>query len=176
MWLSEIWVWICVLFQSNISGGSRIFPRGGRQLPKVLLFFNFLPKTAWKWKNLDPRGGARVPGAPPLDPPMNMMFVIWNLKFSDEQFHVRNYNVINGNIYGHICTHILCKGFLRVQWPLTYIWPYISTKFLITKPPDQKIIRFYPSLIRSSCHSPYINIACWRNIIGDHYHSIYLLQ
>ena len=28
------------------SGGSRIFPRGGRQLPKVLLFFNFLPKTA----------------------------------------------------------------------------------------------------------------------------------
>ena len=41
------------------------FPQGGRQLPKVLLFFNFLPKTAWKWKNLDPRGGgARVPGAP----------------------------------------------------------------------------------------------------------------
>ena len=45
------------------SGRSRIFP-GGRQLPKVLLFFNFLPKTAWKWKNLDPQGG-RVPGAPP---------------------------------------------------------------------------------------------------------------
>ena len=41
------------------------FPQGGRQLPKVLLFFNFLPKTAWKWKNLDPQGGARVPGAPP---------------------------------------------------------------------------------------------------------------
>ena len=40
------------------------FPRGGRQLPKVLLFFNFLPKTAWKWKNLDPRGGAR-PWRPP---------------------------------------------------------------------------------------------------------------
>ena len=45
------------------SGGSRIFPRGVRQLPKLLLFFKFLPKTAWKWKNLDPRG-ARVPGAP----------------------------------------------------------------------------------------------------------------
>ena len=41
------------------------FSPGGRQLPKVLLFFNFLPKTAWKWKNLDPQGGARVPGAPP---------------------------------------------------------------------------------------------------------------
>ena len=28
------------------SGGSRIFPRGVRQLPKLLLFFKFLPKTA----------------------------------------------------------------------------------------------------------------------------------
>ena len=50
------------------SGGSRIFPRGVRQLPKLLLFFKFLPKTAWKWKNLDPQGGASL--APPLDPPM----------------------------------------------------------------------------------------------------------
>ena len=41
------------------SGGSRIFPRGVRQLPKVLLFFKYLTKTAWKWKNLAP-----------LDPPM----------------------------------------------------------------------------------------------------------
>ena len=47
------------------SGGSRIFPGGGRQLPKVLLFFNFFPKTAWKWKNLDPQRG-RASLAPPL--------------------------------------------------------------------------------------------------------------
>ena len=53
---------------SICSGGSRIFPRGVCQLPKLLLFFKFLSKTAWKWKNLDP-GGGRVPGAP-LDPPM----------------------------------------------------------------------------------------------------------
>ena len=52
-------------WNTTLSGGSRIFPRGGRQLPKVLLFLNFLPKTAWKWKNLDPPGGVRVPGAPP---------------------------------------------------------------------------------------------------------------
>ena len=32
----------CILF----SGGSRIFPRGVRQLPKLQLFFRFLPKTA----------------------------------------------------------------------------------------------------------------------------------
>ena len=44
-------------------------PGGGRQLPKVLLFFNFFPKTAWKWKNLDPQGG-RASLAPPLDLPM----------------------------------------------------------------------------------------------------------
>ena len=52
-------------FSNVSSGGSRIFPRGVRQLPKLLLFFEFLLKTAWKWKNLDPQGGARVPGAPP---------------------------------------------------------------------------------------------------------------
>ena len=36
------------------------FPQGVRQLPKLILFFKLLTKTAWKWKNLDPRGeGAR---------------------------------------------------------------------------------------------------------------------
>ena len=50
----------CDIYQWRIQD----FPRGGRQLPKVLLFFNFLPKTAWKWKNLDPGGGAR-PWRPP---------------------------------------------------------------------------------------------------------------
>ena len=33
------------------------FSRGRRrQLPKWDYFENILPKTAWKWKNLDPRG------------------------------------------------------------------------------------------------------------------------
>ena len=48
----------------NIQWRIQDFPQGGRQLPNVLLFFNFLPKTAWKWKNLDPRGGTR-PWRPP---------------------------------------------------------------------------------------------------------------
>ena len=42
------------------------FSPGGRQLPKLLLFFTFLPKTAWKWKNLDPRGGGGASLASPL--------------------------------------------------------------------------------------------------------------
>ena len=37
---------IVINYTNGGSGGSRIFPRGGRQLPKMLLFFNFLPKTA----------------------------------------------------------------------------------------------------------------------------------
>ena len=57
----------CWIQGDLLSGGSRIFPRGGRQLPKLLLFFTFLPKTAWKWKNLDPQGGGgRASLAPPL--------------------------------------------------------------------------------------------------------------
>ena len=39
------------------SGGSRIFLRWGHQLPSWCYFANFLPKTARKWKKLDPIGG-----------------------------------------------------------------------------------------------------------------------
>ena len=51
------------------SGGSRIFPEGVRQLPKVLLFFNFFAENCMKMKKIWTPRGARVPGAP-LDPPM----------------------------------------------------------------------------------------------------------
>ena len=33
-----------------------------------IIFKKNLPRTAWKWKNFDPRGAST--GAPPLDPPM----------------------------------------------------------------------------------------------------------
>ena len=46
------------------SGGSRIF-LGGRQLPKWDYFLNVLPKTARKWKNLDPKGGDMRPWCRP---------------------------------------------------------------------------------------------------------------
>ena len=49
------------------------FPRRGGANPRGgganILFDQFFPKTAWKWRKFDPEGGARVP-APPLDPPM----------------------------------------------------------------------------------------------------------
>ena len=81
-------------FKVLISGGSRIFPRGMRQLPKVLLFFistirgpnirfcQIFPKTAWNWKNLDPEG-ARVPRAHLLDPPLNRYFLTNNFDMWD---------------------------------------------------------------------------------------------
>ena len=64
-----------IQINSVCSGGSRIFPRVGRQLPKVLLFFNFFAENCMKMKEFrPPGGGARVPGAPPLDPPMVCTF------------------------------------------------------------------------------------------------------
>ena len=47
------------------SGGSRIFPRGVRQLPKVLLFFNFLAENCMKMKEFGPPGGGASLAPPP---------------------------------------------------------------------------------------------------------------
>ena len=59
------------LLASRTSGDSRIFLKGEGANSQNgcgnLLFCNFLPKTAWKWKNLDRRGGFLVL---PLDPPL----------------------------------------------------------------------------------------------------------
>ena len=48
------------------------FPEGVRQLPKLLLFFNFLTKFCMKMKESGPPGGASL--TPPLDPPM---LIVW---------------------------------------------------------------------------------------------------
>ena len=45
----------------HYSGRSRIFLRGANSL----FFATFLPKTAWKWKNLN-HDGARIHGTHPL--------------------------------------------------------------------------------------------------------------
>ena len=42
----------------HCSDGSRSFLMEGPPTPKIGLFLNFWPKTAWKWKNLDPKGHA----------------------------------------------------------------------------------------------------------------------
>ena len=45
-------------------------PGGGRQLPKWVCLFIIFAENCMKMKEFGPPGGARVPGAPPLDPPM----------------------------------------------------------------------------------------------------------
>ena len=57
------------------NGGSRIFPRMVRQLPKVLLFFNIFAENCMKMKEFGPPGGGGASLAPPLDPPM----LIWEI-------------------------------------------------------------------------------------------------
>ena len=50
------------------------FPEEGALTPKGganLLFGQFFPKIAWKWRNLGPEGGR----ASPLDPPLKLPIV-----------------------------------------------------------------------------------------------------
>ena len=56
-------------FALYFSGGSRIFPRGLHQLPKVLLFSKFLAKKCMKMIEFGHPEGGGASLAPPLDPP-----------------------------------------------------------------------------------------------------------
>ena len=69
VWYVDTHILDVLCFTYNCSGGSRIFPMGVRQLPKVLFFFNFVPENCMKMKEFEPPVGASL--APPLDPPMN---------------------------------------------------------------------------------------------------------
>ena len=77
-----------------LSGGSRIAPRRGRQLssggPNIRFCQNF-PKTAWNWKNLDPRGAAH-PKFYYVDPPL-LLFV------AEEVFLMKRLIIIQGDGY-----------------------------------------------------------------------------
>ena len=76
-----------------ISGRSRIFPRGVRQIPKILLFFNFWPKSAWQWKNLDPRGGGVRPWRPTLGSANGNHYGITALRHINLMFEVISYDI-----------------------------------------------------------------------------------
>ena len=47
------------------------FSPGGVPTPKIAIIFHIIAKTCMKMKEFGPRG-ARVPGAPPLDSPMDL--------------------------------------------------------------------------------------------------------
>ena len=46
------------------------FPEGGAPTPKRTIIFHFFAENCMKMKEFGPRGSARIPGAPPLGPPM----------------------------------------------------------------------------------------------------------
>ena len=46
------------------------FPQGGAPTAKIAIIFQIFAKNCMKMKEFGPPGGARIPGAPPLDPPM----------------------------------------------------------------------------------------------------------
>ena len=77
------------------------FPQGVRQLPKVLLFFNFFPENCMKMKEFGPPGVARVPGAPTLRPPMKaseMRAPLLPIFFNLMQFSVKTTHIIESTL------------------------------------------------------------------------------
>ena len=79
---SSCTLWINIFAWSIyvVSGGSRISPRRGRQLPRGganIRFCQIFQKTAWNWKNLDPQGGT-LPKFYYVDPPL-VVFVTFAL-------------------------------------------------------------------------------------------------
>ena len=92
---------VSLMIDYDISGGSRIFPRGVRQLPKVLLFFNFVPENCMKMKEFGPPGGGARPWRPPLDPPMDIV---------ERKSHFNGIfrNMLVGNLN---CSHDTCQRY-----------------------------------------------------------------
>ena len=60
-------LWKVAVADPGFSRGGGVNPPGGAWTRQIF------PKTAWNRKNLDAQGGACVPHAPPLDPPMGRM-------------------------------------------------------------------------------------------------------
>ena len=59
-----------VFFFVVSSGGSRIFPGGGGANSQKCYYFSIFCRKLHENERIWTPGGARVPGAPPLDPPM----------------------------------------------------------------------------------------------------------
>ena len=65
----KFWTWR-INFLTIISGGSRIFPRGGREPSRGGVNTPNFPENCMKSKEFGRPGGGVRPSRPPLDPPM----------------------------------------------------------------------------------------------------------
>ena len=103
----------------EISGGSRISPRRGRQLPRGdanIRFCHIFPKTAWNWKNLGP-GGVRVPRAPLRSATGNHWHTCWKIATNSFTFCGIFISVIRHQIqvHGYIAMILLPKFVLYLK-------------------------------------------------------------
>ena len=101
------------------------FPQGGRQLPKLLLSFTFLPKTAWKWKNLDPQGG-RASLAPPLDPPMSLNQAQYTVQ--EEHSVLTEQKWLSMRIFLKLSQNFLSKARLKILKDNHYETSYLPVR------------------------------------------------
>ena len=50
------------------------FPQGGAPTPKIAIIFQIFAENCMKMKEFEPPGGGGASLAPPLDPPMKVMY------------------------------------------------------------------------------------------------------
>ena len=71
MFIPEVNSDICLEAVVHYSGGSRIFPRGGREPSRGGVNTPNFPENCMKSKEFGRPGGGVRPSRPPLDPPMH---------------------------------------------------------------------------------------------------------
>ena len=132
----------CWPLSNTLSGGSRIFPRGGREPSRGGVNTPNFPENCMKSKEFGRPGGGVRPSRPPLDPPMTLsqyMFALRN--FQDNVCSVifflhRKFGLLGRHLGHHIISPngLVCTGW-RLQLDLDQYnkftqrirYPFITT-------------------------------------------------
>ena len=126
------------------------FPEAGRQLSRGanIRFCQNFPKTAWNWKNLDPREASL---APPLDPPLPLTLFTGHLHHGSHLLHnpgsyrgwcSHNYPVCTKNLFApfNVATtlewdlkniFLFCSGALHPQRATQWNFHYLSVHCIL---------------------------------------------
>ena len=79
----------------DFSGGSRIFPRGGREPSRGGVNTSNFPENCMKSKEFGRPGGGVRPSRPPLDPPMDFVQVVHRFSLTQTIFGEFRFNHLN---------------------------------------------------------------------------------
>ena len=148
--------------RDTFSGGSRIFPRGGRQLPKWVCLFIIFAENCMKMKEFGPRG-ARVPGAP-----------LWIRQWL--YWHSMNHSLPVLNIWSKMWQSNTWKGLVELhQKVCVCMWESVTRELRrpnaqVTKQQRHKIF----SLLWNTWKQ-YINMLCslWHRTLNNGVKSIF---